>query len=404
MSKKLVQVNTVCNGSTGKIMLAIQKKAEEEGYEVYNFFGRGNSLNEKCIRIDSKFEILWHVCMARLFNLQGHSSIFATYRMIKKIKKINPDVIHLHNIHGYYINYKMLLNFIHKQNIPVVWTLHDCWAFTGHCTHYTINDCNKWKTICSKCKYKKLYPKAYFFGNRTKKEYLTKKKLINKLNNLTLTVPSEWLKKQVKMSFLKNKQIEIVHNCINTDIFKSTLDLKIKERYKIPENLKIILGVAPAWSESKGMNYFIELSKIIDEKKEIIVMVGLTEKQIQELPKNIVGIKRTENIEELVKLYSVADVFFNPSMQETFSMVTLEAMACGTPCVVLNSTATPELISDETGEIIDDYDINKIYNKIEEIIDKDIKAEVCEKHAKKYDIENYIQYLNIYEKLLNDRH
>lgn len=397
-----MQINVTCNGSTGRIMEQIQKEAEKNGYEAISFYGRGKPSNDNCIKIDTNIDILWHALISRFFNLQGHGSIFATYRLIRKIKRINPDIIHLHNIHGYYINFKMLFGFLKSQNIPVVWTLHDCWAFTGHCAYYTANNCEKWKVLCDNCEHKKTYPKTYFFGSRINKEYLKKKELISKLDNLVLTVPSEWLKKQVKMSYLKDNQVEVIHNCIDITIFKPIIDDDLKKKYKIDADKKIILGVAAQWNQNKGIDYFKRLSKIIDKGKETIVMVGLTDRQIQELPKNIIGIKKTESIEELAKLYSMADVFFNPSIQETFSMVTLESIACGTPCVVMDSTATPELIQKkECGIIEKDFNINRIYQDIKEILmtDKNIKA--CINFAKKYDIERGIQkYLDIYNKII----
>ena len=353
MSKKLVQINTVCNGSTGRIMTQIHEEAIKNGYESYCFYGRGKPTNDKCMKIDTKIEVLWHIFISRFFNMQGHGSIFATYRMIRKIKKINPDIIHLHNLHGYYINYKILFRYIKKYDINLVWTLHDCWSFTGHCTYYTSSNCEKWKNICDVCKNNKEYPKAYLFMKRTKKEYLIKEKLINSINKITLTVPSNWLKEQIGMSFLKNKRIKVIHNGIDTNIFKPTIDSNVKAKYGIPEDKKIILGVAADWGENKGIEYFKELSRIVDDRCEVIVMVGLKEKQIKKIPKNIICIRRTENTEELVKIYSISDVLFNPSIQETFSMVTLEALACGIPCIVMASTATPELIKSKEYGIIE---------------------------------------------------
>lgn len=395
--KKLVQINVTCNGSTGRIMNQIQQTAENEGWEAYSFFGRGKPANEKCIKIDTKIEILCHVFISRLLNMQGHCSILATYRLIKKIKKINPNIVHLHNIHGYYINYKILLKFLAKSEIPVVWTLHDCWAFTGHCASYTSNKCNKWQENCQNCKNIKEYPKSYFEAKRSKKEFLLKEKLINDIDNITFTVPSSWLRNETKKSFLKNKNIQIIHNFIDTSIFKPTVDYTIKDKYSIPKNKKIILGVASVWTQEKGIDYFKQLSNIINMKKEIIVMVGLTKKQIKSMPSNIIGIKKIENIEDLVKLYSISNVFFNPSIQETFSMVTLEALACGVPCIVMNSTATPELIkTKECGIIEQDFDLKKTYEDIQKIMeDKEIKKR--KEIASNYDKSYVKQYINLYE-------
>ena len=398
--KKLVQINVTCNGSTGRIMEQIQKKAIEEGYEAYSFYGRGKPSNDKCIKVDTKIEILWHVFISRIFNMQGHGSILATYRMIRKIKRINPDVIHLHNLHGYYLNYKILFKYLKKSNKNIIWTLHDCWAFTGHCAYYTFNKCDKWKNKnCIRCKYSTNYPKTFFFKNRSVKEYNLKKKMFTSIKKLKLTVPSNWLKKQVEMSFFKGRNIQIIHNFIDIDVFKPTLDDSIKNKYHIEQNKKIILGVAAQWTISKGIEYFKALSQIIDNEKETIVMVGLSDKQIKNLPYNITGIKRTENLEELVKIYSISDVLFNPSIQETFSMVTLEAMACGLKCVVFNSTATPELINEDTGKIINNFNIQnikEIYKDIEEILYNRNNDNSPRKKSEQYTIDKYKEYIKLY--------
>ena len=261
---KLVQINSVCNGSTGKIMCSIADEAEKQGYETYNFFGRGKpKKNGRDIKIDSKIEVYFHVLLARL-GFNGHGSYFATKRLIKKLRKINPDVIHMHNIHGYYINLKLLFKYLKNEyKGKIVWTLHDCWAFTGHCSHFTYIKCDKWKKCCYNCHQLSEYPKTFF--DTSKREYNFKKKLFTGLKNVIIITPSTWLSEIVKKSFLKEYSVEVINNTVDTNIFKkySVEDLdEIYKKYGIPRNNKIIMGVAGVWTEKKGLFDFIELSNI----------------------------------------------------------------------------------------------------------------------------------------------
>lgn len=343
MKKKLVQINIVCNGSTGKIMNQIQQEALKKGWEAYSFFGRGEPVNDKCYKIGNKIDTIFHVLITRLFDKHGHGSKRATKKMIQKIKEIDPDIIHMHNIHGYYIHLETLFNYLKTCNKKIVWTLHDCWAFTGHCSHFTYPKCDKWKTGCNKCTRKKDYPKSSILDN-SKSEYLFKKELFNGIKDLTLVTPSKWLADLVKQSFLKDYDIKVINNGIDLNVFKPTYTIDVRSKYNIPKNKEIILGVSSIWNESKGLYEFYELAKNINEQY-VCVLVGLTDKQLERLPSNIIGIKKTENVEELANLYTQALVVFNPSREETFSLVTIEAIACGTPVIAYNNTAIKELIA-----------------------------------------------------------
>lgn len=386
---KVVQINVVCNGSTGKIMCDLAKELEIKGHESYIFFGRGNPKNNlNCKKIENKFSIYFHVLLGRI-GLNGHGSYFATKKLVRELKRINPDVIHLHNIHGYYINLKVLFKYLKKNyKGKIVWTLHDCWTFTGHCSYFTISKCDKWETECNKCPNLNCYPKELI--DTTKKEFRLKKSLFTDLNDLTITTPSNWLKGLVKKSFLKKYDIKVINNGIDLDIFKPTKNEKIFEKYNIPKDKKIILGVANIWEERKGLKIFSELASII-KKDEVIVLVGLTEKQIEELPKNIVGIKRTENQKELANIYTIADIFINPSIEETFSLVTVEAMACGQQVIVCGTSAPKELIDDNIGITIDDNKAINYYNAYKKIKKKEISQNEIVKYAKKYSNEHMLK-------------
>lgn len=394
---KLVQINVVCNGSTGKIMCDIAKYVSEANFESYCFFGRGNPNNNvNCMKIESKLSIYLHVLLARL-GFNGHGSYFSTKRLVKKLKKINPDIIHLHNIHGYYLNLKVLFKYLKNEyKGKIVWTLHDCWAFTGHCSHFTMAKCNKWKKECFNCPQLSCYPKEYL--DTTNKEFKMKRKLFLGLNNLTIVTPSIWLKDLVKKSFLKDYNVEVINNGIDLNIFKPTYDDKIYDKYKIPRDKKIILGVSNVWTESKGLYDFIKLSKIIS-KDMIIVLVGVDDKIKKILPENILVIKRTDNQKELAKIYTIADVFFNPSLEETFSLVTVEAINCGTPAIVCNTSAVKELISKDTGIVVKKHNAIEYYDCYKKVISSNLKEKMLKKNIKIFDdkllFESYLKEYSV---------
>lgn len=384
--KKIVQINVVCNGSTGRIMCDIAKKSSNEGFKTYCFYGRGNPNKDvNCIKIDNKLEVYWHVLITRLFNKHGHGSYFATKRMIKRLKNINPDIIHLHNIHGYYLNLKVLFNYLKNEyNGKVIWTLHDCWSFTGHCSHFTVVNCNKWKSSCHNCPQVKVYPKSLCFDS-SKSEFEFKKKLFCGLPNLTIVSPSNWLAKLVKQSFLKSYEVIIINNGIDLNMFKPTYDETIYDKYNIPRNKKIILGVANIWEERKGLSIFIDIANNLSNDKQV-VLVGLNQKQLNSLPSNIIGIKRTDDIVDLIKIYTLSSIFVNPSLEETFSLVTIEAIACNTPVIVCNTSAINELIKENVGIVVKKHICYEYLNAIELIL----------KNESKY-IKNLSAYISTYD-------
>lgn len=398
MSKKLVQINVVCNGSTGRIMNQISDKAIEQGWKVYNFYGRGKAANTNCIKIGKKIDILFHVLLTRIFDKTGYGSKRATKRMIRQIKSIDPDVIQLHNIHGYYLNLKILFKYLKECNKKIVWTLHDCWAFTGHCTYFTCPKCDKWKSGCKgKCIRRKDYPSSIFRSN-AEKNYKLKKELFLGIDNLTIVTPSKWLEQLVRQSFLGEYNVKVINNGIDLNIFKPTYTVDIRKKYNIPVDKKIILGVAAIWDKRKGLDDFIKLSEYL-EKEYVILLVGLNKKQIKQLPNNIIGIDRTENVEELANLYTQVDVLFNPSREETFSMVTAEAIACGTPAVVCNLTAIGELIQENLGYKFNEFDGYKIREYIDNLNKEKntLKLKLIECAKEKYNLEKMTtNYLNIY--------
>lgn len=364
---KVLQINSVCGvGSTGRIATDIASKLIESSLESYIAYGRETSINnEHTLKIGSKLDYYVHGALTRLFDTHALlGSKRATIRFIKKIRAIDPDVIHLHNLHGYYINIKILFEYLQETGKPVVWTLHDCWSFTGHCAHFSYAQCDKWIGECHRCPQKKAYPASDFLDN-SRRNYNIKKELFTSLSNITIVTPSQWLASLVKKSFLSECPIKIINNGIDTDVFKPLDGKPVRKKYKLGQKF-VILGVASIWNEKKGLDCFIKLSEIVEDDC-LIVLVGLGEKQIVDLPSNIIGLKRTSSANELAQIYSAANVFINPSVEETFGLVTAEALACGTPAIVFDSTPGVEIVVSGCGYVAEYgnlYDINKFVNVV----------------------------------------
>lgn len=354
--KKLVEINVVCNGSTGKIMCDIAKEANNNNIETYCFYGRGNpNKNVNCIKIGNTFSVYFHVLIARL-GFNGRGSYFSTKKLVKQIKKINPDIIHLHNIHGYYINLKVLFKYLKNEyNGKIIWTLHDCWAFTGHCSYFTLAKCNKWKKRCCNCPQLKSYPKTIF--DTTKKEYNFKKKLFLGLNNVTLVTPSVWLKKLVQESFLKNYNVEVINNGIDLNLFKPIYDKQIYKKYNIPKNKKILLGVANIWEERKGLKDIYKLADMINSEYQIVIVGNLLK---NEKKSNIIYIDRTDNSEELVKLYTIAYYVLNFTYEDNYPTINLESIACHTPVITYNTGGCAEQLTKDSGMIFEPSKIKDV--------------------------------------------
>ena len=365
---RVLLINTVCGiRSTGRICTDIAEEFVSKGAEVKIAYGRDivpKEYKKYSVRIGSKIDVALHAFLSRIFDCSGLLSKMATRKFLQKVEKFSPDLIWLHNIHGYYINYELLFSWIKKHpEIKIKWTLHDCWAFTGHCTHFTMVKCNKWEKGCEHCPQKNRYPSSFLFDNSFR-NYERKKKAYQGIKNMTLIAPSQWLADLLAKSFLKEYTVEVHYNTINKNIFKPTPS-DIRKKYAIG-NKKIILGVASGFDIYKGFNDFLKLSKIIDAKT-VIVLVGVSDRQIKKLPKNIIGIKQTNDIEELARLYTAADVFVNLSKEETFGLTTLEAISCGTEAIVYKGTACEEVVK-KYGGVAVPQNINCIYNAIRNVI------------------------------------
>ena len=386
MKKKLIQINTVCNGSVGNIMRQIQIAALKEGYETISFYGRRKGYSDiTCERFGSFCGFWSHVIWTTITDTQGLGSYFITKKMVNRLREENPDIIHIHNLHGYYLNYPILFKYLRNEfKGKIVWTFHDCWPITGHCPHFVIAKCDKWKSKCEKCPNKGVYPISWFM-DASKYNYKLKKKLFSGFDNMIITTPSNWMKEQIEQSFLKDARIEVISNGIDLDVFYPREKCNLIKKYNIPKDKKVILGVANVWEERKGLGVFINLAKEMDDNYSII-LVGLRKYQMKKLLPNMIGIERTESKEELAELYSRADVFLNPSEEESFSLVTIEAMACGTPVVALDSSAVKELVNEDNGIILHEPSVEEYVDAIKRC--NVLKINKISESVQRYNIKN----------------
>ncbi len=394
---KVLQINSVLYGSTGRIMLQIYELAQKNDINAYIAVpnGRHNKKQNKSnyLWIGNRFSEDLHLILSRLTGYNGYFSKGATRRFLKKIDEINPDIIHMHNLHNSYINLKELFRYIKKKNIRVVWSLHDCWSFTGKCPHFVMANCEMWKTGCYSCPQYRSYPQAFI--DKSKQMYIQKKELFTGVKNLTIITPSKWLAGLVKQSFLKDYEVKVINNGIDLDVFSPT-ESKFRERYSL-DNKKIILGVAFGWGRRKGLDIFIELSKRLNDDYRI-VLVGTDDAVDLQLPENIISIHRTQNQKELAEIYSTADVFVNPTREDTYPTVNMESIACGTPIVTFNTGGSPEILDEKTGIVVDVDDIDALEKAIIEVTTTDkFTKEACIERAKAFKKEDkFKEYIDLY--------
>lgn len=394
---KILQINVTANwGSTGKIAEAIGKLVLREGWESWIAYGRGTPRSaSKILRIGNDLDMCLHGAESRLFDNHGLASRKTTSDFIAKIKQIAPDIIHLHNIHGYFLNYPKLFDYLKAWGGPAIWTLHDCWPFTGHCAYYDYAACDKWQTNCHHCPQLHSYP-ASIGCDRSRRNHMDKKTAFSGCPNLTFVSVSDWLKEELAKSFLGNYPAVTIHNGIDIEVFHPV------EKEKEETNQHIVLGVASVWDKRKGLDEFIKLRGILPEKYQII-LIGLSQAQIASLPDGIKGIRRTENIEQLVELYNAADVFVNPTLEDNFPTTNLEALACGTPVITYDTGGSPEAIDNRTGFKVGYRDVRELAEKIEQTCSKHLfHSADCRKRATTFYDKNqaFRQYIELYKSLI----
>ena len=388
---KVLMINVVCGiRSTGRICTDLATELEKQGHEVKIAYGREQvpeQFKKYAVKIGTDFDVKLHALKARLFDTAGFESKSVTKKFIEWVKEYDPDVIHLHNLHGYYINVELLFDYLKKCQKKIIWTLHDCWSFTGHCVYFDYVECERWKRGCHDCPQKKEYPICVGL-EQSKKNYWKKRMCFRNIDDLTLVTPSMWLAQRVEKSYMSNYPVEVINNGVDTNVFHP-IKSNVRNKYNLG-NKKIILGVASVWDKRKGLETFLKLSQKIKSEYQI-VLVGLSRQQISKLPKNIKGIKQTNSPQELAALYSIAEVFVNPTLEDNYPTTNIEAIACGTPVITYNTGGSPESAK-HYGLIIEKRDIDGIIKGIEKV--KNITRDL----SKDMDYRQTVnQYMRIYK-------
>jgi putative colanic acid biosynthesis glycosyltransferase len=397
---RVLQINTGVNtGSTGRIAEDIGKLFLEKGHESYIAYGRGSRPSaSRLIRIGKDMDVYLHGLKTALTDRHAFGSTSATKAFIKEIDAISPDVIGMHNLHGYYLNIEVLFNYLSKKNIPLIWTLHDCWSFTGHCTYFDDINCTKWQTGCGQCPKLRKYPASYV-SDSSNINYLDKNRLFNSVNTLGIVVPSAWLGGLVEQSFLSKWPVHVIHNGVDINVFKP-VDSDLKQRVGL-EGKKVVMGCASIWDKRKGLEDLVKLKDLLPADYTVVA-VGLSEKQQKALPAGIVGVTRTESVQQLVEYYNMASVFVNPTYQDNFPTTNIEALACGTPVVTYETGGSPEAVDMHTGMVVPKGDLKAMASAIVKLaVAEDAYRDACRERATKHFNKNtqFSAYVRICEEM-----
>lgn len=412
MTKRLLQIDTCLGaGSTGRITASIAQLAQTQDWECFIVHGARYVKRPSCmvdIQSVSTMGEYIHYAEGLLLDNHGLASTRETKRAVERIKQIKPDIIQLHCIHGYYLNYRVLFEYLKSTNIPIVWTFHDCWAFTGHCAYFDKAGCDKWLTGCeAPCPCKGDYPKSIFL-DMSRRNYELKRELFTSIEKrLTIVPVSYWLESFVKKSFLKNARVQTIHNGINLETFKPVSTDELRNRHGL-NGKHVLLGVAMPWTPRKGLGDMLKLAELLPKDKFAMILVGLDDKQMQGLPDNVIGMKRTNNANELAAYYSLASVFVNPTYEDNFPTTNLESLACGTPVITYNTGGSPEAIDEKTGRIVEQGDVDGLKAAVVDLTNRiettSIRRECTERAEQNYDA-NYAfkSYIELYNKIIDNR-
>ena len=391
---KVVQINATCGkGSTGKICIGISEMLTQNQIENYILYCSGTSDDPLGIRCADDRYIRSQALKSHLLGNYGFNSNRSTRKMITEMERIQPDIVHLHNIHGHDCNLELLFDYFKKKHTKLIWTFHDCWVFTAYCPHFTMVGCSKWKTGCNNCPQGKEY--SWLF-DRSSELYQKKKELFMGLD-LTIVTPSKWLAGLVKQSFLKDYPVKVINNGIDLSVFKPTPS-DFRHKYKIPDDKFILLGVAFDWGRCKGLDVFAELAKRLPQERYQIVLVGTNDKVDKQLPDNMISIHRTQNQQELAEIYTAADLFVNPTREEVFGLVNAESLACGTPVLTFDTGGCPEIVDTNCGSIVGCDDVEALLNEILKIcVTKPFSSERCIQRASVFGRKlKYKEYVDLY--------
>lgn len=400
----ILQINATANwGSTGKIAEQINNLAQQSGWETYIAYGRSHNCSQShLIPVGSKAEVYEHYLEHRLFDNDGLASRRATKKLVRRIKEIQPDIIHLHNIHDHWLNYRILFDYLNTLDVPIVWTQHDCWSFTGDCGYFSLLQCSQWKDGCTNdCPFRK-GKIARSLINYASDHYNLKKQLFTATKNVTLVPVSKWLEDVIRNSFLKDKKIHTIFNGVDLNMFHPfEAETNVLRKYGL-DGQQYVVGVASIWSGRKGLTDYFELSSRMPNSIKI-ALVGLDDKKKLEAEEHgIIGVSRTDSVDDLATIYNGASVVLNLSYEETFGLTTVEGFACGTPGIVYNTTASPELITPETGIVVEPGDIEGVAKAIQHLCSKEKPVESCRNRAVRYynQDDRYSEYINLYKELL----
>ena len=397
--KKVLFINMGYFGSTGTIMRDLGTYSTQHGFEVHYAYPE-NPFNKPSAGEDIIMEDYTEYRISRklayLSGLNGCFAIKPTLRLITKIKKINPDIIHLHNLHNSYINLFLLFRYLKTSGKKIIWTLHDCWPITGKCPHFQYIDCQKWKTGCYDCPSYKKYPQTRV--DKTRFLWNCKSRWFTSVPEMTIVTPSKWLADLTKESYLKAYPIKVINNGIELSIFKRK-DGNLKKKLGISETKFTVLGVSLDWEFSKGLDIVLKLAQELNPDQYQVVIVGITDEIDYEIPKEAVMLEKTNNVEELVELYSVADVFINPTREDNYPTVNMEALACGTPIVSFDTGGCREQFDSTCGRCIkvDDYENFKAAI-IDVCENHPISKEQCIRYAMRFSKTNMLKkYMRLYD-------
>lgn len=412
--RRLVQINPVVrvSTSTGRIMQEIGELAMGNGWQSYIAYSRGRDGIRPCrselIPVGNRLSVLCHGVATRLFDRHGLASRLATIQFIRRLESIRPDIIHIHNIHGYFLDYRLLFSYLSRCSVPVVWTVHDCWLYTGHCYYYSYIGCDRWQTGCGHCPQRGEFPRSLWM-DRSRRNFQDKRTAFTSVppGRLTIVPVSRWIRDEMRKSFFRDYDFRVIHNGINIKVFDiSGPTGDVRRRYRLAGR-HIILGVASIWSREKGFDDFISLARLLNDD-EVIVLVGVKAGELRRLPSNVIGISRTENISQLAQLYSAADVFVNPTWQDNYPTVNMEAIACGTPVVTYRTGGSVEAVTDDTGFIVGQGDIGALLTAVRTVImrGKDYYRPRCRAYALAHfnKEDRYADYLSLYDRLLSRSH
>ena len=400
---KIVQINCVYGtASTGRIVKGIEECARASGLECIAAYSQGTADDREAFRFGSIVEQKVHALLSRLTGLQGYFSYFGTRELLKKLDNMKPDVVHLHNLHSNNINLKMLLHYLAKHNITTILTLHDCWFFTGKCCHFTMAGCEGWKTGCNNCPNLKEDNKSLFF-DRSGKMQRDKQKWFANIPHLFVVGVSEWVTELAKESAVLSgaEKFQVIHNGIDLEAFQPR-DSDLRQKLGL-EGQFIALGLAMGMSRRKGSYDFFKMAEMLPEGVTL-VLAGLTQEQIKSLPGNIIGINRTNDVTQLSKVYSMADVFLNPSYEDTFGLVNAEALACGTPVITYRTGGCTEIVDETCGIVVECGDTLAMLAAVEHMKEEIFPAAACRKRAQMFaQQERYHDYVTLYQETVGDK-